>query len=104
MGDDDGDNVITTTLVDGGLGDDDLTENGVIVDQGGPENPSVTGRGVPAFPTLYIGIAAAIGAGVLAYLISRRLRHQEQLDLQSASTGVEKNVHPYFYLIIVAYK
>jgi len=40
IGDDDGDNVITITLVDGGLGDDDLTENGVIVDQGGPGNPS----------------------------------------------------------------
>jgi len=39
MGDDDGDNVITITLVDGGLGDDDLTANGVIVDPGGPGNP-----------------------------------------------------------------
>ena len=39
MGDDDGDNVITITLVDGGLGDDDLTANGVIIDQGGPGNP-----------------------------------------------------------------
>lgn len=77
MGDDDGDNVITITLVDGGLGDDDLTESKVIVKQGGPENPPVVGRGVPAFPSLYIGIAAALGAGVLAYLISRRLRHQE---------------------------
>jgi parallel beta-helix repeat protein len=38
MGDDDGDNVITITLVDGGLGDDDLTANGVIVDPGGPGN------------------------------------------------------------------
>jgi fermentation-respiration switch protein FrsA (DUF1100 family) len=34
MGSDDGDNVITITLVDGGLGDDDGTANGVIVDQG----------------------------------------------------------------------
>jgi hypothetical protein len=39
MGHDDGDNVITITLVDGDLGDDDLTANGVIVDQGGPGNP-----------------------------------------------------------------
>jgi hypothetical protein len=44
MGDDDGDNVITITLVDGGLGDDDLTENGVIVDQGGPGNPGTPGN------------------------------------------------------------
>ena len=39
MGSDDGDNVITITLVDGGLGDDDGVANGVIVDQGGPANP-----------------------------------------------------------------
>jgi parallel beta-helix repeat protein len=36
MGHDDGDNVITITLVDGDLGDDDLIANGVIVDSGGP--------------------------------------------------------------------
>jgi len=42
MGDNDGDNVITITLVDGGLGDDDLVANGVIVDQGGPGVPTYT--------------------------------------------------------------
>jgi hypothetical protein len=72
MGDDDGDNVITITLVDGGLGDDDLTANGVIVDQGGPGNPPAGGRGVPAFPSLYIGVAAALAAGILAYFVRRR--------------------------------
>ena len=36
MGSDNGDNIITITLVDGGLGDDDGLANGVIVDQGGP--------------------------------------------------------------------
>ena len=36
MGSDDGDNVITITLVDGGWGDDDGTGNGLIVDQRGP--------------------------------------------------------------------
>ena len=40
VGDNDGDNVITITLTDGGLGDDDLTANGVIVDDGGPSIPS----------------------------------------------------------------
>jgi len=35
----DGDNVIEIQLIDGGLGDDDLTANGVIVDQGGPGYP-----------------------------------------------------------------
>jgi len=39
MGDDDGDNVVTITLVDGGLGDDDGIANGTIVDQGGPGTP-----------------------------------------------------------------
>ncbi|MEA2051780.1 MAG: choice-of-anchor U domain-containing protein [Euryarchaeota archaeon] len=36
MGSDDGDNMLTITLVDGGLGDDDCVADGVIVDQGGP--------------------------------------------------------------------
>ena len=39
MGSDDGDNVITIMLVDGGLGDDDGAANGVIMDQGGPGIP-----------------------------------------------------------------
>jgi len=34
------------------------------------------GRGVPVFPSLYVGIAAAFGAGVLAYFVRRRVgRH-----------------------------
>ena len=36
MGSNDGDNIITITLQDGGIGDDDGVANGVIVDQGGP--------------------------------------------------------------------
>jgi len=40
VGDNDGDTVITITLTDGGLGDDDKTANGVIVDDGGPSLPS----------------------------------------------------------------
>jgi uncharacterized repeat protein (TIGR01451 family) len=39
MGSDDGDDIITITLVDGELGDDDGEANGVIVDQGGPGVP-----------------------------------------------------------------
>ncbi|MCK4528462.1 S8 family serine peptidase, partial [candidate division WOR-3 bacterium] len=39
MGSNDGDNIITITLQDGGIGDDDGVENGVIVDQGGPGIP-----------------------------------------------------------------
>jgi len=39
LGSNDGDNVIIIALTDGGLGDDDLTANGVIVDQGAPGQP-----------------------------------------------------------------
>jgi Tol biopolymer transport system component len=75
MGDDDGDNVITITLVDGGLGDDDLSANGIIVDQGGPGWPPTPtgGRGVPVFPSIYIGIGAAFAAVILAYFVCRRM-------------------------------
>jgi len=34
------------------------------------------GGGVPVFPSLYIGIGAALGAGILAYFVSRRLARQ----------------------------
>ncbi|MEA1895077.1 MAG: choice-of-anchor U domain-containing protein [Euryarchaeota archaeon] len=36
VSDNDGDRIIVITLTDGGIGDDDLTEDGVIVDDGGP--------------------------------------------------------------------
>ena len=49
MGSDDGDNVITITLEDGGLGDDDGECNGVIVDSGGP-GVVVFDTGSPANP------------------------------------------------------
>ena len=81
MGDNDGDSTITITLIDGGLGDDDLIANGVIIDQGGPGNPPATpaaaGAGVPVFPSLYYGIVSALGAAILAFYIHRRLVHQE---------------------------
>jgi hypothetical protein len=52
MGSDDGDDVITITLVDGGLGDDDGTADGVIVDQGGPGTrgapPNITSFAPPS--------------------------------------------------------
>jgi len=44
VGDNDGDNAITITLVDGGLGDDDLAANGVVVDIGGPAIPRAPAR------------------------------------------------------------
>jgi len=56
IGDDDGDNVITIQLTDGGIGDDDGVANGVIVDQGGIGNPRAE---VPALTP--VGIAALVG-------------------------------------------
>jgi len=50
IGDDDGDNVITITKTDGGLGDADGIKNGVIEDPGGPgtlKPPSVGGKAIP---------------------------------------------------------
>jgi len=79
MGDNDGDNIVTITLTDGGLGDDDRTANGIIIDQGGPGWPGPSGPGgggtrhAPVFPNMYFGIAAAMGAGVAAYAVRRRL-------------------------------
>jgi parallel beta-helix repeat protein len=54
LGDNDGDNVLTLTLCDGGLGDADGAANGTIVDPGGPATISVsastTGPGVSPTP------------------------------------------------------
>ena len=77
MGSNDGDNVITITLTDGGPGDDDLVANGEILDQGGPGWPGPASgseeRSVTAFPTLWIGVGAAIAAGLAAGLLRRIL-------------------------------
>lgn len=82
MSSNDGDNVIVITLVDGGLGDDDGVANGTIVDQGGPGQPPVTAAtSVPVFPSVYIGIAAALGAGVLAYLYRRRVLGRKTTEI-----------------------
>jgi hypothetical protein len=59
IGDDDGDNVITITVQDGGGGDDDGVANGVIVDQGAPGTPRAAAERLPALTPL--GIAALVG-------------------------------------------
>lgn len=55
LGSDDGDNVLTLTLTDGGLGDADGEANGVIDDPGGPSIPiplsTLTGEGKKAVET-----------------------------------------------------
>jgi len=58
MGSDDGDNVITITLVDGGLGDDDGACNGVIDDQGGPGAPQREPIGGYIVPVNKLGLLA----------------------------------------------
>jgi uncharacterized repeat protein (TIGR01451 family) len=42
MGDNDGDDVVTITITDGGDGDDDLAANGTITEPGGPGQPLFT--------------------------------------------------------------
>jgi hypothetical protein len=42
MGDNDGDDVVTITITDGGDGDDDLAANGAITEPGGPGQPLFT--------------------------------------------------------------
>jgi hypothetical protein len=71
-----GPNVITITLVDGGLGDDDLTQNGVIVDQGAPAIGSVGWETYPVnkvrvfLPWIALLAAIALAASLLV------LRHR----------------------------
>ena len=79
VGDDDGDNVITITLVDGGLGDDNVgAPDGVIVDQGGPgfPVPPVGGEAYPLnkasllVPWIVLGLVLA--GGISWYGLRRR--------------------------------
>ena len=80
IGDDDGDKVITITLVDGGLGDDNVVApDVVIVDQGGPGIPRAPVGG-EAYPTSkisllapWIGLAVLLG-GAGAFMMVRRKR------------------------------
>ena len=65
-------NVVTFTITDGGLGDDDLTVNGVIVDQGGPgvSPPS-------AVPTVSSSVMAMLMLAIALIGVGRlRLRSQ----------------------------
>ncbi|HUS04205.1 MAG TPA: choice-of-anchor U domain-containing protein, partial [Dehalococcoidia bacterium] len=78
IGDDNGDEVITITITDGGLGDDDLDANGEIVDQGGPGYIAPVGG--EAYPVNRISVLAPwillamllTGAG--AYMAVRKKR------------------------------
>jgi hypothetical protein len=77
MGDNDGDNVITIELTDGGLGDDDLTANGTIIEPGGPGYYiPVGGEAYPvgnsSITALWISIIIAIMWAIAALLLLRR--------------------------------
>jgi hypothetical protein len=82
IGDDDGDNVITIQLTDGGLGDADGIANGIIVDPGGPGSPlPVGGVWVPInkFELLvpcigYVSVIAVAAASLV--LVKRRKKQQ----------------------------
>ncbi len=59
-------NTVTLTILDGGVGDDDLAANGVIVDQGGPGVALAAPAGGPAaIPTLSEWALAALAAAML---------------------------------------
>ena len=68
VGDDDGDNIITITLTDGGLGDDDLTANGVIVDDGGPGTMKASSSQTPGFEAVFV----TAGLLAIAYLLRKK--------------------------------
>src|SRR5262249_38691127 len=61
-------NVASFTIADGGLGDDDLTVNGAIVDQGGPGTPP----SVPTMSEWMLLLLAVLLAGAGAYTLKRR--------------------------------
>jgi hypothetical protein len=67
---------IKITLQDGGLGDDDLTQNGVIVDQGGPTGYPVGWETYPISRARvlapWIALIVAIAAGASLLVIRRR--------------------------------
>jgi len=81
VGSNDGNNVITITLVDGGLGDDDGLSNGVIVDPGGPGQPPPVGGIVVPVNRLelvapWMGLVALVAVGVTLMLRARWRRHK----------------------------
>lgn len=53
-------NKLTFTIVEGGLGDDDLTANGRIEDDGAPSIPQ-SQKEIPEFPTISLPIVTVLG-------------------------------------------
>jgi hypothetical protein len=70
-------NTVTFSITDGGIGDDDVTANGTIVDQGGPGTPPGGGQGTGALQIPTLGeLALAMLALLLASLGASRLRRR----------------------------
>ncbi|HJH26072.1 MAG TPA: hypothetical protein C5S37_04680 [Methanophagales archaeon] len=76
IGSDDGDNRITITITDGGIGDHDLTANGEIVDPGGLGTPGTPPPlPVPEFsPTGLFALIAVLSVVLVMTTICRGKR------------------------------
>jgi hypothetical protein len=82
LGDDDGDNVLTLTITDGGLGDADGAANGVIEEPGAPGQrggaPAVGGEVYPvdrvAILAPWIALAALIVVAMAVLVVAKRRR------------------------------
>jgi len=69
----------TFTITDGGLGDDDLTANGVIVDQGGPGAVAVAAAEALPVPTLRDALLLLLAAALML-CAALRLRHANRTE------------------------
>ena len=77
-------NVATFTIADGGLGDDDLSINGTIVDQGGPAAPAPVALGTPEpAPALNIWSLLAL-AGLLTSFGIAQTRRRRVISARSS--------------------
>jgi hypothetical protein len=73
---------IAITLADDGTNGDLVAVDGVINDPGGLGGfgPSGGGgAGVPMFPSIWVGISAALGAGIVAYFVRRRVSSKDSV-------------------------
>ena len=69
-------NSVTFSITDGSFGDDDVTANGTIVDQGGPGVPPGSGVGAAVHIPTLSEYALALLAMLLASMGALRLRRR----------------------------